>query len=79
MPPSVAASMSDAATELDLKAAKFVKSQHPGAPWFRWSNNAEFIVDIRGQKQSLPYLCYREVRRKMFQYGTDGWERPVWS
>ena len=34
-PPSVAAGMSDAVTKLNLEAAKFVKSQHPGVPWFR--------------------------------------------
>ena len=68
-PPSVAAGMSDAATELDLKAVKFIESQHPGAPWFCWSNtpaHAGFIVDIGGQKQSLPYLCYWEVCGKTF-------------
>ena len=41
--------------------------------------HAGFIVDIRGQKRSLPYLCYREVCGKTFQYGTKGWEHPVWS
>ena len=74
--------MSDAATELDLEAAKYIESQHPEAPWFCWSNmpaHAGFIVNIGGQKRSLPYLCYQEVRGKTFQYSTEGQERPVWS
>ena len=41
--------------------------------------HAGFIIDIRGQKRSLLYLCYREVCGKTFQYGTKGRALPTWS
>ena len=74
--------MSDATTELDLDVQKISEVQHPGPPWFQWSDtpaHGGFIVEIGGKQTTLPYLCYREVKGKTYQYGTEGAERPIWA
>ena len=81
-PPSVAAGLSDAPTELDLEAAAYVESAHPGAPWFRWCDTPAhpgYVIDICGRKVSLLYLCYHEVGSRTFQYGMEGCDRPIYG
>jgi hypothetical protein len=79
---SLEANISKAATELDQDVQKIQKVQHPGVPWFCWSNTPRhvgYVVEIGGKKMTLPYLCYHEVKGKTYQYGTEGANRPVWG
>ena len=81
-PPSVTAGLSDPATELDLEAPQQTPATHPGPPWFRWAEalvGESFVVKVLDKDVFLPYLCYRQIGAKTFQYGTEGKERRVYS
>ena len=81
-PPSVAAGLSDPTTELDLEAAKQTPATHLGPPWFRWAEapvGESFVVKVLNKDVFLPYLCYRQIGAKTFQYGTEGKDRRVYS
>src|SRR5712691_7653039 len=80
-PPSVAAEMSDPATELDLQTME-IPITHPGPPWYRVSEGPvgdAFHVKILDRIVTMPYLCYRQIGNKTFQYGTEGKDRRVYS
>src|SRR5712691_8347971 len=81
MPPSEAAGISDLATELDLQAME-TPITHPGPPWYRWAEGPAgetFNVRVLDRTVTLPYLCYRQIGNKTFQYGTEGKDRRVYS
>ena len=80
-PPSVTAGLSDPMTELGIEAHE-TPATHPGPPWFRWAEapvGESFVVKILDRDVFLPYLCYRQIGAKTYQYGTEGNDRRVYS
>lgn len=81
-PPSVAAEMSDPATELDLDLPDYINYSHPGPPWIRYSEapaSTAYVIEINGKLVHLPYICYCQINKKVFQYGTEGAECKVYG
>lgn len=80
-PPSVTVGLSDPTTELGLEAHE-TPITHPGLPWFRWAEapvGESFVIKILDRDVFLPYLCYRQIGAKTYQYGTEGNNRRVYS